>query len=566
MFDRRSVHILILIHIMCGYLLSGCIIDDDSLIPSQAHNPLISSESEAPSSDQTNEENQELIAENQVDGYPSESDSSSSPSPVYPETQEGSSSDLPKISIVDRDMITHVSYFSSGDSSGIPSYMIGIYETHSDHFGGVHPMGDADVVIEEQRGAISLVLHSYEPVTWHLSGPGVEQISRLVLLGYHDQFVDGDDLMVNAETFTSAQYNTPPAFVHSMPEEGLECQNLNLSELLDSNDLEGDDQLDRDLELMALYDEDRTICEFEKMTEFLDELDIDPIDAFAGTYRASSFLIHSTVDLDPSSVQTSVDTAPIETSPTARLEMGVFTAEYFNTRISMNEPVYVEQVDRPSIQSAWARFHNIDSEDFYVVWTGSITATDAADIEVIADFSWSDVRVYIDEIEVLRGSEQAEIQVTQGTHHVRVEYRNHWHTIGFNLRIDTIHSTPTMTPQNIENSLVSVVSLYESDEVYNQVHLTISEGTEPLFLVLASHSGVNWVIENRTGREIKGILLSGYSLASTIEGISTAVPTYRLNDDLFEEPDRLEALCETYLGTTQFNLIEHYNVIHVLVD
>ena len=143
-------------------------------------------------------------------------------------------------------------------------------------------MGDADVFIEAQRGAISLVLHSYEPVTWHLSGPGVEQISRLVLLGYHDQFVEADDLMVNIETFTLAQNNLPPAFVHAMPEEGTECQNLNLSELLDSNNLEGDEQLDRDLELMALYDDDRTICEFEEMTEFLDELNIDPIDAFAG--------------------------------------------------------------------------------------------------------------------------------------------------------------------------------------------------------------------------------------------------------------------------------------------
>ena len=321
---------------------------------------------------------------------------------------------------------------------------------------------------------------------------------------------------------------------------------------------------------MALYDEDRTICEFEEMTDFLDELDIDPIDAFAGTYQASSFLIHSTVDvdstLDPTPEQPSEETTPIETSPTARIEMGIFTAEYFNTRVSMDEPIYVEHVNRPSLQSARARFHNINSEDFYAVWTGSITATEAADLEVIADFSWSEVRVYIDEIEVLRGSEHAEIQVTQGTHQVRVEYRNHWHTIGFNLRVDTVHSTPTMTPQNIGDSLVSVVNLYESDEVYNQVHLTISEGTEPLFLVLASHTGVNWVIENQRGREIKGILLSGYSLASTVEGISTTVPTYRLNESFYEESERLDALCETYLGTTQFNLIEHYSITHVLVD
>lgn len=71
-------------------------------------------------------------------------------------------------------------------------YMIGVYETRSDHSGGYHPTGTANIEIGEQFGKDTiLVLSSYEPTQWNITGLGVDDLTNIILYGYHDQSVIG---------------------------------------------------------------------------------------------------------------------------------------------------------------------------------------------------------------------------------------------------------------------------------------------------------------------------------------------------------------------------------------
>jgi hypothetical protein len=84
------------------------------------------------------------------------------------------------------------SYSAPSHSDDYSLYMIGVYETRSDHSFGYHPTGTATVNIESQAGRDTvLVLSSYEPTLWNIVGAGVADISRVLIFGYHDQSVSG---------------------------------------------------------------------------------------------------------------------------------------------------------------------------------------------------------------------------------------------------------------------------------------------------------------------------------------------------------------------------------------
>ncbi|MDC3956683.1 hypothetical protein [Polyangium jinanense] len=72
---------------------------------------------------------------------------------------------------------------------GSELHLIGIYESHGNHGGGVHPPGAASVHVERQSSSI-LVLSSYEPVHWTVTAAEGVTLEKVILNGYHDQTAD----------------------------------------------------------------------------------------------------------------------------------------------------------------------------------------------------------------------------------------------------------------------------------------------------------------------------------------------------------------------------------------
>lgn len=72
---------------------------------------------------------------------------------------------------------------------GSELHLIGIYESHGNHSGGVHPPGAASVHVERQSSSI-LVLSSYEPVHWTVTAAEGVTLEKVILNGYHDQTAD----------------------------------------------------------------------------------------------------------------------------------------------------------------------------------------------------------------------------------------------------------------------------------------------------------------------------------------------------------------------------------------
>lgn len=75
--------------------------------------------------------------------------------------------------------------------------VIGAYEgTYPDgvsHSYGNHPEGEVDVYLPDggSHTNMLLVLTSYEPVEWNLTGPGTDNVAGVLATGYYDQRVDG---------------------------------------------------------------------------------------------------------------------------------------------------------------------------------------------------------------------------------------------------------------------------------------------------------------------------------------------------------------------------------------
>ena len=75
--------------------------------------------------------------------------------------------------------------------------MIGINQADAHPRLGREDHGDVTIQIEEQRGPMTLVLNGYHRIRWHLTGPGVSQIERLVSVGYDEQLINAPTLEPN---------------------------------------------------------------------------------------------------------------------------------------------------------------------------------------------------------------------------------------------------------------------------------------------------------------------------------------------------------------------------------
>ncbi len=78
--------------------------------------------------------------------------------------------------------------FRTGESAATRLWLGAVYETRSDHSGGYHPMGEANVEFT-LPGSNVLALSAYEPTTWNISVANDAALDRIVVFGYHEQIV-----------------------------------------------------------------------------------------------------------------------------------------------------------------------------------------------------------------------------------------------------------------------------------------------------------------------------------------------------------------------------------------
>ena len=163
------------------------------------------------------------------------------------------------VSVASADLIeilgtTSGSYFESATpNSNTSVYMIGVYES-------VNGGGTATVDIGDQFGRDTvLVLSSYEPTQWNLTGDGVDDLSRVLLYGYNEQTATGVNQGLVSEFSYEGSVRNYQGYTFNFPGDG------------------------------------------EVVSHFQSETGLN-VDAFAGTYAATQFSIAAVAVPEPNSL------------------------------------------------------------------------------------------------------------------------------------------------------------------------------------------------------------------------------------------------------------------------
>jgi hypothetical protein len=216
-----------------------------------------------------------------------------------------------------------------------------------------------------------------------------------------------------------------------------------------------------------------------------------------------------------------------------------FTAKYYVEEDGMNPgagndgsdtsivPVlkYTETVTRPAIAYSYDNEFDIDSHNLYATWEGNITANEDTTLNANFDVSWSDVSFYLDDLLVSKWANSDKViplTLETGEHTVRIEYHNHWHTTGFNASFTNYTQTDTsedLSALVTETTQISFIDAYEADtgnSRYNEVVITLPEGSRSHILFLSSHDAVNWVINNPYDVDLPAVVFNSYGPGTTV--------------------------------------------------
>lgn len=178
-------------------------------------------------------------------------------------------------------------YESENVNNDYSLYMIGVYQTTSDRGFREHPTGTANVNIGDQFGKNTiLVLSSYEPTDWIIHGDGVDDLSQIILLGYHDQSISGYEHGTDISEYSYYGTNNYRGINYYWPSPGEVCR-------------------DRDSVSPIEYSSNQRICRAQDVTAFIEGLVGTEITTFAGSYRATQFSIGENVAVsvfEPSSL------------------------------------------------------------------------------------------------------------------------------------------------------------------------------------------------------------------------------------------------------------------------
>jgi hypothetical protein len=216
------------------------------------------------------------------------------------------------------------------------------------------------------------------------------------------------------------------------------------------------------------------------------------------------------------------------------VSLGAFQADYYNGATH----VHTETVDRPTIRYPWSDLHGIPSPEFRAVWTGTIDVTQPGAFQIDSDIGWAKARLFIDGAEVPFAERLGHV-FDAGPHSVRVDYENAWHTTGFNMsftshpRLDAATARTRIAPSMTPETQIVHVDIYEADNRYNDVVLSLRDATRPVFLVLSSYHAVRWILDNPAGVDVRGVAYGAYEPGPTVAS-KTLVPAYEVKDLRYE--------------------------------
>jgi hypothetical protein len=119
------------------------------------------------------------------------------------------------------------SYYTNPAASGPELHIISVYETRSDHGGGYHPQGTANVHVSYGGSSpITLVLSSYEPTLWNFEVDSGVVIDQVILNGYHDQQAQGIDSNLIVNKFGVGNYFAACAYTWPSDNQGCNTPGL----------------------------------------------------------------------------------------------------------------------------------------------------------------------------------------------------------------------------------------------------------------------------------------------------------------------------------------------------
>ncbi len=141
------------------------------------------------------------------------------------------------------------------------------------------------------------------------------------------------------------------------------------------------------------------------------------------------------------------------------------------------------------------------------------------------DLSWADVRLSIDDELVDSWSNDNRtipLNLSSGTHSIKIEFTNHWHTVGFNAsfqqrgRYSSDQATPIITPLISEDTLILFAGAYESSDLQNRLTIELGELQKPVFIFISSYHALNLSIENPFDIPIVGVAYASLNSESSL--------------------------------------------------
>ena len=181
-----------------------------------------------------------------------------------------------------------------------------------------------------------------------------------------------------------------------------------------------------------------------------------------------------------------------------------------------------EPVDTFRLNYSWDEFHDIESENFNVVWSGDIDVDSPKAITYLTINSGrSLVSVNVDGQRYFSESDCSPCIVTleldQGSHSFEIDIHNHWHTTDASaLFTDQPPAEAELITTRISTPAANVfvlIDIYESKNLNSSVVIEIPEGDKKITIFAHSYRGVRWQLQGATER-VDGFYYSSFEASS----------------------------------------------------
>ncbi len=310
------------------------------------------------------------------------------------------------------------------------------------------------------------------------------------------------------------------------------------------------DQLKQDQSLgLVTSDIEQSITDYEPAPEpdnvyIHDELTLEGVTSVSNSVSTPEpDSIYIPDELTPEAVKP-VDSQEPDNIHESNYTISQFEASYYSVA-SPDTALVRETVDQISINFAMNDIGQLDPADFVGVWEGTIEVFSSKET-INANFSvrWGNVSLYIDDELVSDWSNSNKVipvNLQKGTHSIRVELVNNWHTANFYVslsqstkKLDSeVHSA--LSGAALNGAKVLAVGAYESSDLHNKVVVSIPDTSEEIVLVLATYSPVHWVIDNPYDTPVSAVFVSarGGGLSS-VDGV-TQESTYFTDVFIYED-------------------------------